>query len=880
MPPGTPYNGFIRPYRIRVDEFTTLDQNQHQPYLHLLTHTHSDHLVGLSAKSFGHRVFCSQDAKSMLLNHEVYGEREYFAQELRAENIRTYSHLFVKPLVNSEGTAFVQGSRDLLRTIPLNTPTTIELAANESVTITLIDANHCPGAVMFLIEGPHRAVLHTGDFRAEPWFLDSLRRNPFLQPYLAPSNGMRINKHSSNHVSKTLEAIYLDTACALKASEVPTKEEAVDGLVQLMETFPESTYFFINSWTWGYEDILKGVARHFQQPIHVDRYKYGIYQKNSDPFLKAITTQEECSTRFHACERFDRCKQVAVNDDPFFINDTSLTGKTVVYVNAVSMNSETWREYLKETNEEIANGVKIRSLLVPLHRHSPLPELQRFVDLFKPKSVVPNTLDPRLQGLDWACIDRLFAPHLHPSSQDQVSSLQSLQERLGIDPRDVRQLLLNAEDDRDVTLKNLVGDGADSTAKRWADQGKLIDTIKFIRQSLGEEENAFIDRLQGINRKRPTLLARHLISARENKPETSRYRGHVPDSDDDTDIDEDEDERTRTAHIIFGVAPKKNLWPSSSPLQVMEEAEVEEAAALKQKAQGTPVGDGSPRMNMLTPNSSPVNKPRVTKLPQYATTSTPSPSKRRRDYSSSRNPVAPKSSTSKGKAKEVPFPEPLSSPFQLITHSEFKASVKSSNEKSDRALKKAGTRRAVVVHPTVGLSTEEVEIIDLVSEEESQTWKQDLDIGSSSRYYKRKRSDSLHVESSHKRMRVAESPQEVRPISTHGQPIAKPLHHFPSTSSVSLSSASLPSILTPSSSMNSIAVDCRDPISSRAISRSSSKDVILTDEAEKLRHRMALADQMAQMAKNGVSQNYSKKRSRNSKRLETMSGSFRSQQGA
>ena len=116
MPTGTPYNSCIPPYRIRVDDFgasTTLDP-ENAPLLHLLTHTHSDHINGLSAKSFGFKVYCSLDAKEMLLRHEVYAERELHTLELRAEKIRTYSHLKVDPLVDSDGRLYYNGSRDLL----------------------------------------------------------------------------------------------------------------------------------------------------------------------------------------------------------------------------------------------------------------------------------------------------------------------------------------------------------------------------------------------------------------------------------------------------------------------------------------------------------------------------------------------------------------------------------------------------------------------------------------------------------------------------------------------------------------------------------------------------------------------------------------------
>ena len=165
MPPGAPYNSFILPYRIRVDHFTASASQDCAPSLHLLTHTHSDHIGGLSAQSFGYKVICSRDAKEMLLRHEVYAERELLQLEFRTEKTRTFSHLKVDPLRFPDGTMYYVGSRDLLvrgvlekkilkanvdvqETLPLHTPTSFELSNSESVTITAFEANHCPGAVM------------------------------------------------------------------------------------------------------------------------------------------------------------------------------------------------------------------------------------------------------------------------------------------------------------------------------------------------------------------------------------------------------------------------------------------------------------------------------------------------------------------------------------------------------------------------------------------------------------------------------------------------------------------------------------------------------------------------------------------------------------
>jgi DNA cross-link repair 1C protein len=143
----------------------------------------------------------------------------------------------------------------------------------------------------YLIEGSKGAVLHTGDMRAEPSFVENLKRNPFLAKYILPDPELDFrtepaSQDNSKHLYPTLEAIYLDTACLIGTVDVPTKVRsaisparkktrtiadacsnpqiaATSGLVQLMGLYPVTTRFFINIWTWGYEDILKAVSKAF-----------------------------------------------------------------------------------------------------------------------------------------------------------------------------------------------------------------------------------------------------------------------------------------------------------------------------------------------------------------------------------------------------------------------------------------------------------------------------------------------------------------------------------------------------------------------------------------------------------------------------------------
>ena len=115
MPP-CPFHAFIPPYPIRVDAFQTprlKDSSMPIPDLHLLTHTHSDHLTGLSARSFAGMVICSKDAKEMLLNWESKEDRINFDKKFITTRRRGYEHLKIEPTWEGDRLNW-ERSRDLL----------------------------------------------------------------------------------------------------------------------------------------------------------------------------------------------------------------------------------------------------------------------------------------------------------------------------------------------------------------------------------------------------------------------------------------------------------------------------------------------------------------------------------------------------------------------------------------------------------------------------------------------------------------------------------------------------------------------------------------------------------------------------------------------
>ncbi|CAG8688372.1 23518_t:CDS:2, partial [Gigaspora rosea] len=100
---------------------------------YFLSHFHSDHYVGLSSKWSHGPIYCSAVTGNLVV------------QQLR-----------VKPYY--------------VRKLPMNEEVAID---KTNATVTLIDANHCPGSALFLFKikcanGEIKRYLHTGDFRACP----------------------------------------------------------------------------------------------------------------------------------------------------------------------------------------------------------------------------------------------------------------------------------------------------------------------------------------------------------------------------------------------------------------------------------------------------------------------------------------------------------------------------------------------------------------------------------------------------------------------------------------------------------------------------------------------------------------------------------------
>ncbi|AFR94060.2 hypothetical protein CNAG_07550 [Cryptococcus neoformans var. grubii H99] len=389
--------------------------------LFLLSHTHADHVVGLTSDFTGH-IICSPDTKRMLLDLEPERERQWLDKGIRETKIKRFGGLAAKRGIDGKLV-------DRIEALPYGQPKVFTLgyenAKPQEITITLLDANHCPGSTMFLITSDKKTVLHTGDVRADTRFIDSLKRNPILQEFLAPASVYQKAKSLVGGGRRVLDRIYLDTAAMLGTGDMPDKEPILQELVEIMGLYPEDTTFFLNTWCFGWEDVIKEVARYFNEKVHVDRYKSQIYSAiRSDPFLLNCTTTDPHETRFHACERFAKCIACRRFEDESGKPAYNLD-KMIVHVNMVEVKQVGWDSRRQEFMEALFKAAKKGgpwpfNIDIPISRHSSLPELQSLVKLFKPLGLTPNTVASYAKGLDYYLLPDLFDDCLSPGAYERI----------------------------------------------------------------------------------------------------------------------------------------------------------------------------------------------------------------------------------------------------------------------------------------------------------------------------------------------------------------------------------------------------------------------------------------------------------------------------
>ena len=123
---------------------------------------------------------------------------------------------------------------------------------NEGVSVVLMDACHCPGAVMFLFKGKMGTVLHTGDFR----FSESMFENPYLFP--------KEKRNKDNKaISIEVDTLFLDNTFADPRFDTPSREDAYSQLKGIVKEHKDYRIFLF-SYYLGKEEVFLNLAEDFE----------------------------------------------------------------------------------------------------------------------------------------------------------------------------------------------------------------------------------------------------------------------------------------------------------------------------------------------------------------------------------------------------------------------------------------------------------------------------------------------------------------------------------------------------------------------------------------------------------------------------------------
>ena len=190
---------------------------------HFLTHAHSDHLVGLKngwRSPTGAKIYCTAITKALIL--------------------RKYPKL--------PGTSIV--------TLAPDQPTVVDLGGTgELLTVTAIDAGHCPGSVGFLFEGACGRIYHTGDFRREDWAED---------PSTIPTQLCKA----------PLDLLLLDNTYCNPAYAFPTRAHAQSTIIDLIvHQYPERE-IVVGIDSLGKEPLLAAIASATGHPVRVTKERF------------------------------------------------------------------------------------------------------------------------------------------------------------------------------------------------------------------------------------------------------------------------------------------------------------------------------------------------------------------------------------------------------------------------------------------------------------------------------------------------------------------------------------------------------------------------------------------------------------------------------
>ncbi|KAG1328142.1 5' exonuclease Apollo [Cocos nucifera] len=348
MPKGLPFS---------VDTWTAASRRKRY---HFLTHAHRDHLTGIASNS-SYPIYATRFTKSLTLRHFPQLE----------------DSLFVEIEVG--------------KSVVIDDP-------DGTFSVTAFDANHCPGAAMFLFEGEFGSILHTGDCRLTT---DCLQHLPI--------------KYISKKGRETLchlDYLFLDCTFGRCSLKFPSKQAAIQQVINCIWKHPHAPFVFLACDLLGQEEILVEISKTFGSKIFVDK------TNNSDCFHSLFhvapeVLSQDASSRFQvvgfpglherASEKFAQAR-AALQPEPLFIRPS-----------AQWYAGNDWLDMTQKQKPSLVEAERDEFGVwhVCYSMHSSQEELEWALQLLQPKWVISTTPPCRAMELDYVK-NHCFKTHLTP----------------------------------------------------------------------------------------------------------------------------------------------------------------------------------------------------------------------------------------------------------------------------------------------------------------------------------------------------------------------------------------------------------------------------------------------------------------------------------
>ncbi|KAJ6815136.1 5' exonuclease Apollo [Iris pallida] len=356
MPKGLPFS---------VDTWTS---SSNRKRYHFLTHSHKDHLAGISSNST-FPIYATPITKTIALR--IFPQLE--------------ESLFVEIGIGE--------------TVVIDDP-------DVPFSVTAFDANHCPGAAMFLFEGEFGNVLHTGDCRLTP---DCLQCLPMKY----------ITKRGRENLCH-LDYLILDCTFGRCSLKIPSKQSAVQQVINCIWKYPSAPVVYLACDMLGQEEILVELSRTFGSKIYVDK------TNNSECFhsLSLIAPEiisQDASSRFQVTEGFPRLNERAsqkfaearanLQAAPLFIRPSAQWYAGTDHLDLTQLKKP-------GLSEAVMDEFGVWHVCYSMH--SSREELEWALQLLQPKWVISSTPPCRAMELDYVK-NHCFKTHI--SSDDPLWKL-------------------------------------------------------------------------------------------------------------------------------------------------------------------------------------------------------------------------------------------------------------------------------------------------------------------------------------------------------------------------------------------------------------------------------------------------------------------------